>query len=103
MLLAVKVGAVARPFAFVTTCAVVCPPANVPLAPLDGAVNVTVTPAMGWLPLSRTVAWNAVVKAVPITALCSVPAVAAIEAGGADRFVRLNVAEVAPLTLAVTV
>ena len=31
------------------------PPWNVPLAPLDGAVKVTDTPATGWPPLSVTV------------------------------------------------
>src|SRR5947199_379745 len=42
--LAVNVGAVATPEAFVTTLA---EPANAPLAPLPGAVNVTTTPLTG--------------------------------------------------------
>lgn len=47
---AVKTGAVATPLEFVTAAAVsppFVPPVNFPLAPLDGAVNVTVTPEMG--------------------------------------------------------
>jgi hypothetical protein len=68
------VGAVAIPLVLVTTLAVVDPP-NVPLAPLDGAVNVTVAPLTGLPPLV-TVACKAVVKTVLITVLCGVPAVA---------------------------
>ena len=69
----------ATPDAFVT--AVVTPPANVPLAPLAGAANDTVTPAIGLLPASVTVACNCVANAVLIGALCGVPAVAVICAG----------------------
>jgi hypothetical protein len=42
---AVKAGETATPEAFVTT--VFTPPANDPLGPLSGRVNVTVTPATG--------------------------------------------------------
>ena len=42
--LAVKAGAVATPDALVVAVAEVADPGNVPLAPLAGAVNVTVTP-----------------------------------------------------------
>jgi hypothetical protein len=52
--LAVNVTDVATPLAFVV--AVFTPPANVPLAPLPGAVNVTVTPETGLLDASLTVA-----------------------------------------------
>ena len=52
MPLAVKVGAVAIPLAFVFT---VAEPEKVPLAPLAGAVNVTGMPLTG-LPDSLTVA-----------------------------------------------
>ena len=67
MLLAVNTGAVATPLAFVV--AVFTPPANVPLAPLPGAVNVTTTPFTGLFAASRAVACNCVAKAVLIAAL----------------------------------
>jgi hypothetical protein len=60
---AVNMADVATPDAFVM--AVVTPFANVPLAPVDGAVNVTVTPESGLLPASRTVASRLDAKAVP--------------------------------------
>jgi hypothetical protein len=41
--LAVKTEAVATPVLFAVAVVVTLPPANVPLAPLDGAVKVTVT------------------------------------------------------------
>ena len=68
------------------------PPANVPLAPVDGAVNVTLAPLTGLLPLSLTVACKAVGKAVLITMLCGVPAVGVMAAGGPERFVSENAA-----------
>jgi hypothetical protein len=74
MLLAVNVVAVATPCALLT--AVFAPPANVPLAPLAGAVNVTVTPLTGLLKASFTVACIAVANAVLTVVLCGVPAVA---------------------------
>jgi hypothetical protein len=56
--LAVKAGEVATPEELVFTLAVVAPPANVPLAPEAGAVNVTLAAGTG-LPLaSVTVATN---------------------------------------------
>jgi len=55
--------------------AVFTPPANVPLAPLAGALNVTVTPLAG-LPPIVTVATNGFAKAVPTDVLCGVPLVA---------------------------
>src|SRR5262245_10127130 len=72
---ALKAGAVATPLAFVGTLAVFKPPVNVPLGPLAGAVNVTVTPLSGLLLASFTVAANAVAKLVLTLALCGVPAV----------------------------
>src|SRR6202140_1600597 len=94
MVLAVKTAAVATPLALVT--AVFTPPANVPLAPVcAGAVNVTVTPETGLLPLSFTVAFNAVVNAVLIVADCGVPAVAVTVAAGPVLFVRAKFAAVA--------
>src|SRR5438045_273876 len=79
MVLAVRTGAVATPDEFVV--AVVTPPANVPLAPPPGSVNVTVAPLTGLLNESLTVACNCVANAVFTVALCGVPAVAVILAG----------------------
>jgi hypothetical protein len=73
--LAVNAGAVATPLPFVTAVAV-NDPLNAPLAPLAGAVNVTVTPLTGLLLESFTVACSAVAKFVLTVALCGVPAVA---------------------------
>jgi hypothetical protein len=73
---AVNVGAVATPTVLVMAVAVLVPVlANVPLAPLAGAVNVTVAP-LTRLPSTATVAVNAV-NATPVLADCGVPAVAA--------------------------
>jgi hypothetical protein len=79
------------------------PPANVPLAPVDGAVKVTVAPLTRFPPLSFTVACSAVGNAVVTGTLCGVPAVAAILAGGPARLVSENVAPImTPVTVAVT-
>lgn len=100
---AVKVGAVATPLAFVLAVTVVNPPVNVPPAPLEGAVNVTVTFASRLPPASFTVAVSAVANAAPIAALWGVPVVAAMLAAGPAMFVRLKLAEgLTPVTLAVT-
>jgi hypothetical protein len=102
VLLAVNAGAVATPPLLVV--AVFTPLAKVPLAPVVGAVKVTVTPLTGLLPASFTVTCSPVANAVLIVALCGVPPVAAMLAGGAVVFVRLKLAVVArPETLAVTV
>ena len=102
MPLAVKTGAVATPSEFVV--AVFTPPAKVPLAPLDGAVNVTVTLLTGLFPASFTVACSCVVKAVLIVALCGVPAVAVMLAAVPVKLVREKFAGVpTPETEAVTV
>jgi hypothetical protein len=101
--LAVNAGAVAIPLAFVVAVAAATP-LNVPLAPLAGAVNVTVAPLTGLPPASITVACSAVPNAVLTVALCGVPALAAILAATPALFARLKLAEVAtPATLAVTV
>ena len=101
---AVNVGA-ATPLASVATAAVFSPPfpLNVPLAPLVGAVNVTVTPGTGFPPLSFTVACNGEAKAVVMVAFWGVPPVAVIVAGAPTVFVSENVAGVAiPVTVPVT-
>jgi hypothetical protein len=59
---AVKAAEVATPLPLVT--AVFTPPAKVPLAPLPGALNVTVMPLSGFALESRTVACSAEPKAV---------------------------------------
>jgi hypothetical protein len=102
--LAVNVGAVATPLPFVVAVAVVDPPVNVPLAPLAGAVNVTVTPLSRLLFASLTVAASAVPKLVFTAALCEVPPVAVMLAGVPTVLVRVKLAGVAtPDTVAVTV
>ena len=65
VLLGVKDDAVAIPLPLVTAV-VLTPVENVPLAPLAGAVNVTVTPLIGLLPASFTVACRPVANAVLI-------------------------------------
>ena len=55
--------------------------ANVPLAPVVGAVNVTVTPLVG-VPPVVTVATRGFVNAAPTAALCGVPLVAVIDTVG---------------------
>src|SRR5260370_16196694 len=77
--------------------AVFTPPAKVPLAPLDGAVKVTVTPFTGLLKGSFTVACSCVANAVLTVALCGVPAVAVMFDGlPAAPTAALNAANPAP-------
>ena len=100
---AVNVGAVATPLLFVVAVAVADPP-NAALAPLLGAVNVTVAPLTGLLLASFTVACRADGNAVLMVTLCGVPELAAMLAGGPATLVKLKLAGVvAPATLAVTV
>jgi hypothetical protein len=99
--LAVKTAAVANPCASVV--ATFTPPANVPLAPVVGAVKVTFTPLSGLLPASFTVACSWVANAVLIVAFCGVPAVAVIFAGAPAKLAKEKVAGVeTPVTEAVT-
>ena len=101
--MAVKAGAVATPVLLVVAVAV-DELLKAPLAPLAGAVNVTITPLIGLLPASFTVACSAVVNAALMAALCGVPAVAVMLAGEPGLLVRLKLAGVfAPDTVAVTV
>jgi hypothetical protein len=92
--LAVNTAEVATPELLVT--AVVTPPANVPLAPLAGAANVTVTPPTGLPPESRTVATRGAANAVLIGALCGVPLVAVIDAATPGVTVTLVLPDVKP-------
>lgn len=106
VVLAVKTWEVAAPLEFVVSVSVAATGfvAKVPLAPVDGAVNVTETPLTG-LPLpSVTVATRGLPNATPTTALCPLPLVAVIVAGEDAVFVRLKVAgDDAPLVDADTV
>ena len=80
------------------------PPAKVPLAPLPGAVNVTVTLPTGLFPASVTVATNGAPNAALIDALCPDPLVTTTFAAGPTLFVSEKLAGVAtPATDAVTV
>jgi len=100
--LAVKAAEVATPLALVV--AVFTPPANVPLAPLAGAVNVTVTPLTPLPPLSFTVATKGAAKAALMGVLCGVPLVAEMLAAGPALFINEKLAGLAtPATVAVTV
>jgi hypothetical protein len=92
----VNAAEVATPEAFVV--AVFTPPANVPLAPLPGAANVTVTPLTGLPPASFTVATSGDPYAALIVALCGVPPVAVIEAGVPTVLVNEKLAGVATPT-----
>src|SRR5215472_15625966 len=69
LLLAVKVDAVATPLELVVAVVVAVPLVNVPLAPLPGAVKVTMAPWTGFVPESRTVADRFVLKALRTVAL----------------------------------
>jgi hypothetical protein len=66
---AVNAGAVIVPVASVAPVNVIPPPANVPLAPVAGAANITVTFGTGLLLTSNTVAWNCVPYCVVMGAL----------------------------------
>ena len=98
---AVNAGAVATPLAFVVT---VLDPPNVPLAPVAGAVNVTVAPLTGFPLPSFTVAASTTGNGVLIVTLCGVvPATGVMVAGGPATFVRLNVTGASAPVVAVTV
>src|SRR5258708_4270911 len=95
MLLAVKTAAVATPCALVV--AVFTPPANVPLAPLAGAVKLTVTQPTGLFRESFTVACSCVANAALTVVLCGVPAVAVmVDAVPAVPLAALNAANATP-------
>lgn len=72
--------------------AVLTPPVNVPLAPLEGAVNVAGTPLTGLFPASFTVACSCVANAALIVVLCGVPSVAMILAASPPVPAALNAA-----------
>jgi len=88
---AVNVGEVARPLESVV--AVLTPPANVPLAPVAGAVNVTTTPPVGD-PFVVTLATIGCPNAPLIEWLCDTPLVAVI-----GHFIWINTALDNPICL----
>ena len=103
MALAVN-GAAATPEALVVTVMVVVLLLNTPDAPLPGAVKVTLTPATGLLPASRTVTASALAKAVLTVADCGVvPAFAVIVATLPAVLVSEKLTLVRPVAAAVTV
>src|SRR5713226_10199367 len=99
---AVNVVDVATPLPFVVAVVDAVPFANVPLAPLAGAMKVTTTLLTGLFRESFTVACSCA-NAVLMVALCGVPTVAVTVAGGPAVFVSAKFAEVAPVAEAVTV
>jgi hypothetical protein len=100
----VNVVEVAAPLALVVSASTFVPFANVPLAPDEGAVNVTVAPLTGFWLLSSTVATRGAPNAELGVESCKDPLVAAIDAGGPEVFVRLKLTvAVVPATKAVTV
>ena len=93
-------GVDATPEVLVVTVTV-CGAPKYPVAPLVGAVNVTGTPLTALPPASFTVADSAVANGSPAAALCGVPPVAVMLAGGPGVLVSAKVA-LTPLTAAVT-
>src|SRR5208283_2187284 len=103
--LALKFEEVATPLVLVVSVSVFVEfDAKIPLAPDEGAVNVTDTPLTGLPYMSSTVAISGSPN-IPLSSVsCSEPLVAAIVAGPAEVFVKLKVAvAMAPARLAVTV
>jgi hypothetical protein len=104
MVLAVKAGAVATPDALVVAVAVLVPvELNVPLAPVDGAVNVATAPGTAFPYASRSFAARAVENAVETDAIWLAPAVIVTVEREPARFASEKVAGWAPCALADTV
>ena len=98
-----KVEDVATPLALLVAVVVAVPFTKVPLAPLPGAVKVTVTPLTGLFFASFTMACSDTANAVLIAALCGVPPVAVMLAAAPARFVSAKLAGVpTPATDATT-
>jgi hypothetical protein len=90
-------GAEATPLEFVTTVIVPVLLLNAPLAPVPGAVNVTLTPETGLFEASFTVTASALANAVPTVADCGVvPALAVIVLAAPEVLVRLKFSVVNP-------
>jgi len=100
---AVNAVAVATPLASVVALVVLVPLANLPLAPVVGAVNATLTPGTGLLLASFTVTASRVPKAVLMAADCGVvPAFAVICVGVPGVFVSAKLTEARPEAPATT-
>ncbi len=99
---AVSVGDTACPFAAVTEVVVATPP-NVALAPVLGAVNVTVTPGARLPNASVTLTASGFGNAVLTEVLWPLPLTTAMAAGGPAAFVNAKFAGVAEGTLATIV
>lgn len=98
--MAVNVPDVAIPEALVTA---VLEGEKAPLAPLIGALKETLAPFTGLPPASFTCTTRGAAKAVFAAALCGVPLIAIMVAGGPALFVSWNVAGAAtPATEAFT-
>jgi hypothetical protein len=90
-------GALATPLEFVVTVIVAVLLLNFPLAPVPGAVNVTLTPEMGLFEESFTVTARALAKTVLTVADCGVvPAFAVIVLAAPAVLVRLKFTVVSP-------
>jgi hypothetical protein len=102
---AVNAAEAATPLALLIAVVTLVPlSANVPLAPVDGAVKVTVAPLIRFWPLSTTVTTSGAGNMALMGALCGVPLVAVIATGAPAVLVRLKLASVGtPGTAAVTV
>jgi len=102
---AVKSADVATPLALVVAIVLFeAVSANIPLAPVAGAVKVTTAPLTGFWPPSTTLATKGDENGVFTMTPCELPLVAAIDAGAPVVFVRLNLAGVdTPGIAAVTV
>jgi hypothetical protein len=97
-------GTEATPEALVATVIVIVELLKSPLAPLAGAVNVTLTPDTGLLLPSFTVTASGFANAVPTVADCGVvPAFAVIEPGVPAVLVSEKFTVVSPVEAAVTV
>jgi hypothetical protein len=101
---AVNVDDMTAPFASVVSVSVGCPLAKVPLAPVAGAVNVTIALLMGFPLTSTTIPAKGNVNGALIAVLWGLPPLMRIPAGAEIVFVRLKLASVgAPGTDAVTI
>jgi hypothetical protein len=101
--LAEKIEVLATPKVLVATVSVAEPPANVPLAPLAGALNVTFTPETGFPLASFTVAAKGLLKALLTRALWPPPEAAVTLLGAPGVFVKEKEAGVdTPGTVALT-
>jgi hypothetical protein len=92
--LAVKGDERATPLLLVVSVSDKLPFANVPLAPVIGATNVTAAPMTGFESLSRTVAMRGATNGAPTVVVWGVPPVAVIVAATDTAFVRSKLAGV---------